>query len=68
MAAIDWTDIQKKYAGQWVALKHDEETVVGHGKGVREALKSARSNKYNDPIVVYMPKKIMPFIGGFRTE
>lgn len=66
MAAIDWTDIQKKYAGQWVALKDDEETVVGHGASAREALDDAHANHYKEPILTYMPKEILPFVGGFR--
>ncbi len=68
MAAIDWTDIQKKYAGQWVALKHDEETVVGHGATLREAMDDALLHDYKDPIVTYMPKEILPYVGGFRVE
>ena len=68
MAAIDWTDIQKKYAGQWVALKDDEETVVGHGATLQEAMDEAHSNSYTDPIMTYMPKEILPYIGGFRVE
>ena len=61
--AIDWTQIYEKYKGLWVALKDDEETVVGSGKTAREALDSAIQNGYREPILTRMPETLMPFIG-----
>lgn len=65
MAAIDWTEIQKKYPGQWVALKDDEETVVGYGKTAREAMEKAAENDYPEAYLTFMPAEIHAYIGGF---
>lgn len=63
MSSIDWTKIYKKYKGLWVALRDDEETVVGSGKTARDALEKARKNGYKDPILTRMPDKIAPYVG-----
>ncbi|OGY21241.1 MAG: hypothetical protein A2126_00060 [Candidatus Woykebacteria bacterium GWB1_45_5] len=63
MVAIDWTPIFKKYKGKWVALKDDEETVVGAGDTVAEALEEARKKGYENPILTKMPKEIIPYVG-----
>ncbi len=39
--AIDWTDIYEKYKGLWVALKDDEQTVVGSGEHLEDAIQEA---------------------------
>ena len=64
--AIDWTKIYKKYRGLWVALLDDERTVVGRGETLREALKEADKKGYKSPIVMRVPTKIIPYVGGFR--
>lgn len=61
--AIDWTPIYNKYKGLWVALKEDEQTVVGSGKTAREALKEAQNAGYTEPILFRMPEKIVAFAG-----
>jgi hypothetical protein len=68
MVAIDWTDIQKKYAGQWVAFKDDEETVVGNGTTAKEALDKAQANGYEEPILAVMPKEVVTYIGGYEIS
>jgi Family of unknown function (DUF5678) len=60
--AIDWTPIFEKYKGLWVALKEDEQTVVGSGKTLEEALEEASHNGYDEPIVTRMPHELMTFI------
>lgn len=67
MAAIDWTDICKKYKGLWVALLDDQQTVVGSGNSIEKALAGARKKGHDDPIVVRVPTKILPYIGGFQV-
>jgi hypothetical protein len=62
--AIDWTPIFEKYKGLWVALKDDEETVVGSGKTLQEALEEASNNGYDEPIVTRMPNDLTYFIGS----
>jgi hypothetical protein len=61
--AIDWTEIYEKYKGLWVALKDDEQTVVGSGESAREAVQEARASGYEKPILARMPKEIVPFVG-----
>ena len=60
--AIDWTPIFEKYKGLWVALKDDEQTVVGSGKTLQAALAEALKNGYDEPIVTRMPAELMTFI------
>lgn len=61
--ATDWTNIQKKFKGLWVALADDEKTVLGSGKTVHEALAMAREKSDAEPIVTRMPEKITPYVG-----
>ena len=62
--AIDWTKIYKKYKGLWVALADDEETVLGYGKTLKEALNSAKKNGYTNPILTQMPNNLTAFVGS----
>ena len=59
----DWTKIQKKYKGLWVALASDEKTVLGAGKTVREALAQAKDKSNQVPFLTRMPEKIVSYIG-----
>jgi hypothetical protein len=63
--AIDWTKIYKKYKGLWVGLKDDNKTVVAAGKTIKEMMKKARENGYQDPIVFRVPDEIIPYVGIF---
>ncbi|MDO8569817.1 MAG: DUF5678 domain-containing protein [bacterium] len=56
---INWTNLQKKYKGLWVALADDEITVLGHGKTLKEALEKAKKIGYEKPILSRMPEKIV---------
>ncbi|MBI3114971.1 MAG: hypothetical protein HYZ09_00555 [Candidatus Kerfeldbacteria bacterium] len=61
--AIDWTNIYRKYRGLWVALKDDEQTVVGSGKTAKEALANARRAGVAKPILTRMPSKLVAYVG-----
>ena len=61
---INWTKIQKKYKGMWVALLDDEKTVVGSGTTLQKALELARKKGHGDPIVVRMPEKLATYVGS----
>ncbi|HVM73818.1 MAG TPA: DUF5678 domain-containing protein [Candidatus Paceibacterota bacterium] len=61
--AIDWTKIQKKYKGLWVALSSDEQTVLGSGKTVQEALAHAKRESDEIPYMTRMPEKITSYVG-----
>ena len=66
--AIDWTEIYTKYKGRWVALEDDEQTVVGSGESVRDALDQARANGYTEPILTRMPDELIPFVGAYEVS
>ena len=61
--AKDWTEIQKKYKGLWVALADDEETVIASGKSLRDTLDGAKKKGHKDPIVIRMPEKLAAYAG-----
>ncbi len=61
--AIDWTKIQKQYAGQWVALKNDEKTVVAADNTLRGAYEKAQQEGCARPIVSFMPTEDINFVG-----
>ncbi len=63
---IDWTDIYKQYKGLWVAMLDDEQTVVGSGETLNQALERAKRNGHDNPIVMRVPTEVMPYIGSFR--
>lgn len=60
---IDWTQIYKKYKGQWVALKSDEKTVVGFGKTAKLAHIKATKSGYSSPILTFFPSQLKTYIG-----
>ena len=62
--AVDWTKIFKKYKGLWVALLDDEQTVVGSGKTLKEALLKAQKKGYKSPIVSRIPETLDAYVGS----
>lgn len=61
--AIDWTEIHKKYRGQWVAFKQDQRTVVAHGKTLRAVHQRALEAGVKKPIMSLVPKETVTFVG-----
>ncbi|OGD31706.1 hypothetical protein A3C91_03140 [Candidatus Azambacteria bacterium RIFCSPHIGHO2_02_FULL_52_12] len=61
---INWGKIYTKYAGLWVAMKDDEKTVIGSGKTAKEALKKAQEKGFRNPLLNYVPKKLVHFAGA----
>ena len=61
--AKDWTKIQKKYKGLWVALADDEQTVLGSGKTLRAAIGEASDHGHKNPIMTRMPTAVLPYVG-----
>ena len=59
----DWSNLYKKYKGLWVAFLDDEETVVGSGKTLKEALMQAQKKGYSEPILNRMPDTLTPYVG-----
>ena len=62
---IDWTKIYEKYKGLWVALLDDEQTVVGSGQTLQQALEQAKERGHPNPIFMRVPSEILPYVGGF---
>lgn len=64
--AIDLTNVIKKYKGLWVGLKkEDQKTVVASGATVKEVMERAEESGYPHPILFKVPRRVMPFVGGF---
>lgn len=61
--AKDWTKLYKNYKGLWVALASDEETVLGSGKTVHDAVRQARKKSSETPLLTRVPKKLVSYIG-----
>ena len=59
----DWTKIQKKYKGQWVALADDEQTVLGAGKTLKQAMSAAKKKTDQTPIFTRMPETLTAYVG-----
>ncbi len=62
--SISWEKIYQQYKGQWVALAQDEETVLASGKTAKEALQNAVSSGYQNPVIAFMPKELMTYVGA----
>lgn len=60
----NWTEISKKYKGQWVALAEDEMTVVAASKDAKEAYMKAQKKGLKIPIMFSVPIEIKSHIGG----
>ena len=68
MKAIDMTGIYRNYKGKWVALKSPTDmTVIASGKTLHEALGKAKEKGFKMPMMVDVPKKILPFVGSQRS-
>ncbi|MDO8624191.1 MAG: DUF5678 domain-containing protein [bacterium] len=61
--AKDWSKLYKKYKGLWVALAKDEETVLGFGTTVQEAVKKARSKSAETPYLTRVPETLDAYVG-----
>jgi hypothetical protein len=60
----DWSKIYKKYKGLWVALLDDEQTVVGSGKTLKEAMNQAQKKGHSSPIFSRMPETLDAYVGS----
>jgi len=61
---LDWLKTHcEEYAGQYVALVGD--TLVGHGRTMREANEQARKNGANDPFLVHLTSESEVLFAGW---
>lgn len=67
MSAIDMTMIysNRAYKGKWVALKSftSNPEVIAHAKTLKETLNKAEKRGFKHPVVMQIPKKILPIVG-----
>lgn len=61
---IDWTQLQKKYQGQWIALTADEKTVVASGHTLKAAHRRAQAQGIEKPFMSFVPKEAVSFVGA----
>jgi hypothetical protein len=46
----------------WLALTQDESKVVGRGENIAEALREAKENGEDDPLLIWAPKVWIPAV------
>jgi hypothetical protein len=63
MKAINWTELFKKYKGQWVALKDDQVTVIAAGLDAKQVLVEAHRKGFSDPILHRVPTELTYLVG-----
>ena len=66
MTAINMISIYRKYKGRWVAIedpKAIKPKVIASGKTLRETLAKAQAKGFKMPLMVDVPKEIIPFVG-----
>jgi len=63
--AKDLTEVYKKYKGKWVVLTSGEEKVMAAGSSVDTVVSEARAKGVKKPVLLKVPTKIIPYIGGF---
>lgn len=67
MQAIDMKKIysNKSYRGNWVALKSftSNPNVLAYAKTLKETLKKAGEKGFEHPVVMQIPKQILPIVG-----
>ncbi|MBU4353705.1 hypothetical protein KKA18_03415 [Patescibacteria group bacterium] len=61
--AMNWTNIYRIYKGKWIALKSDEKTVIASGLRAPAVYKKAMNSGYKNPILSYVPVKLVSRIG-----
>ena len=62
MPVVDMVKIEKRYAGQWVALSDDQKRVIAAGQTLKDALANARKKGVRDPILSKIPREFLEYI------
>lgn len=67
MQAIDMKKVysNKSYRGNWVALKSftSNPEVLAYAKTLKETLKKADEKGIKHPVIMQIPKQILPIVG-----
>ena len=61
--AQDWTNLFKRYKGQWVALADDETTVIAAAPTAREVRERSAKKGMPDPLLFRVPETLEAFVG-----
>lgn len=67
MSTIDMKEVysNKRYRGNWVALKSftSNPEVIAYAKTLKETLNKAGKKGFEHPVIMQIPKKVLPIIG-----
>ncbi len=63
MKPIDLSQILRKYEDKWVALDKSRTKVLAFGQSLEEALNLAKSKYAEVPIVTYVPRLDLDYVG-----
>jgi len=69
MKAIDMTKVDGNYKGKWVALESATKIkVVASGKNLKEVLGQAEQKGFRMPMMIQVPKEILPIVGTYAVK
>lgn len=72
MQAIDMTMVysNKNYKGNWVALEKFESNpkVITYAKTLKEAMEKAKEKGFKMPLMMQIPKKVLPIVGPWHIQ
>ena len=64
MKSINMIKIYSNYKGKWVALESATKIkVVASGRNLKEVLRIAEQKGFRMPLMVQVPKEILPIVG-----
>jgi hypothetical protein len=61
--SVDFTNMTKKYPGQWIVLDNALNKVVTYSSNAKKAYKNALNKGLKKPILFKVPRKITPYFG-----
>lgn len=61
--AQDWSEMYRKYAGKWVALADDEETVIAADTNLKRVVELSKELGHSMPILHRVPEELVTFMG-----
>ena len=59
----DWSEMYRKYAGKWVALADDEETVIAADENLKRTVELSEKKGHPKPILHRVPSEVVTFMG-----
>ncbi len=69
MKAIDMKNVYSNYKGKWVALESATKIkVVASGKNLKEVLGKAEKKGFRMPMMIQVPKEILPIVGPYTIQ